>query len=383
MRTRWTGATRACTVVRYWFQTRQSHVISTESEKDPVVEVLPSGAELTVVPSAVLAASRQRVDEYQSHTKASETWRGYKGDWERFRAWATANGVSALPATPETVSRHIVWLADRGLRVGTIERFLTSARHYHREAGFDFPRTDYGVSKTMKGIRQRVGVKKNKRAPLGLKALAAACERAEGAQQRAMLTVGWWCMLRSANLVAIQREHVRLVRVEDEDWIDDNSQPNGLILHLPGSKTDQLKEGRDIAVHAQEDESVCPVQALAVYLGASQFDPGDLIFPVSARTVSRLIKRSVANPDHGHKTMREISECELCSATARRFASHSLRRGSATQMARDGVGEQEIKRQGGWKSEKVMRGYVDDAGLFLNNPTKGLAKKRKEQNHES
>ncbi len=354
-------------------------VISTESEKDPVVEVLPSGAELAVVPSAALTAARQRVDEYQKHTKASETRRGYESDWKRFRAWAAASGVLALPATPETVSLHLAWLADRGLRVGTIERFLTSARHYHRAAGFDFPRSAYAVSETMKGIRHRVGVKKNKRAPLGLKALSEACERAEGAQQRAMLTVGWWCMLRSANLVAIRREHVRLVRVEDEDWVDDSDQPNGLILHLPESKTDQLKEGRDIAVHAQEDESVCPVRALAVYLGASQFNPEDLIFPVSARTVSRLIKRSVANPTHGHKTMREIAECESCSSVSRRFASHSLRRGSATKMAREGVGERTIMRQGGWKSEKVMWGYVEDATPFENNPTKGLAKKRKKE----
>jgi hypothetical protein len=365
---------------------------SIESAKDadePTVEVVPAGTELVLAPSEALTAARQRADEYRRHTKASETQRGYKGDWERFLAWATANGAVALPATPETVSLHLVWLADRGLSVGTIERFLTSARHYHRAAGLDFPRNAYVVSETLKGIRRTVGVKRTKRAPLGLRALSEACERAlreaehrgepdVGLQRRAMLTVGWWCMLRSANLVAIQREHVRLVRVEDDEWVDDSDRPNGLILHLPGSKTDQLKKGRDVAVHAQADESVCPVRALAAYFNSNRFEAGELIFPVSPRTISRLIKRLVANPAHGHTTMRQIAECEACATAARRFASHSLRRGSATKLSREGVSDREIMRQGGWKSEKVMRGYVEDATLFENNPTKGLAKKKEE-----
>jgi integrase len=363
---------------------------STESAKEadePTVEVVSAGTELVLAPSAALTAARQRADEYRRHTKASETQRGYKGDWARFLAWATASGAVALPATPETVSLHLVWLADRGLSVGTIERFLTSARHYHLAAGFDFPRNAYAVSETMKGIRRTVGVERTKRAPLGLKALSEACERAQreaehhgkpdvGLQQRAMLTVGWWCMLRSANLVAIRREHVRLVRVEDDDWVDDSDQPNGLILHLPGSKTDQLKRGRDVAVHAQADESVCPVRALAAHLDASRLAAEELIFPVSSRTVSRLIKRLAANPAHGHSTMREIAACEACATAARRFASHSLRRGSATTQARKGVANREIMHHGGWKSEKVMLGYVEDATLFENNPTKGLANKK-------
>jgi len=362
---------------------------STEGEKEAgelTVEVVPAGTELALAPSAALTAARQRADEYRQHTKASETQRGYRGDWARFRAWATASGAVALPATPETVSLHLVWLADRGLSVGSMERFLTSARHYHRAAGLDFPRNAFVVSETLKGIRRRVGVKRTKRAPLGLRALSEACERAQreaehcgkpdvGLQQRAMLTVGWWCMLRSANLVAIRREHVRLVRVEDDEWVDDNDQPNGLILHLPGSKTDQLKAGREVAVHAQADESVCPVRALAAHFDASRFAAEDLIFPVSSRTVSRLIKRLAANPAHGHKTMREIAACEACAMAGRRFASHSLRRGSATKLAREGVPDREIMRQGGWKSEKVMRGYIEDATLFENNPTKGFTGK--------
>jgi integrase len=333
---------------------------------------------IVVVPSTALATARRQAEGYRQHTKASETQRGYRNDWKRFQGWATANGVPALPATPEDVAAHVGWLADQGCSVATIERFLSAGRYYHRAVGLDFPRNATVVSETMKGIRRKVGVKPTKKAALGIEALVEVCGRlgadAIGVRNRAMLTVGWFCALRSVSLAGIRREHVRLVRVEAGE-IDDYDRPSGLILHLPGSKTDQLKKGRDVAVHAQHDETVCPVLALLIYFRANQFASDDLIFPVSARTISRLIKRLAANPDHGHRSLREISTCEACDSVVRRFASHSLRRGAATTFASKGAPERDIMRQGGWVSEKVARGYMEEATLFQDNPTKDLTGK--------
>jgi len=349
-------------------------------------EVVETGTELAKAPSAALVAALERADEYRRHTKAEATEAAYASDWRRFLTWAASAGAAPLPATPEIVSAHLSWLAEEGYSVATLERFLAAGSHFHRAAGSDFPRNAYAVSETLKGIRRRVGVKRTKKAPLGLTALSEACTRvlreSDGAEaperrlalrNRAMLTVGWFCMLRSANLVAIRREHVRLVRFDGDGWIDDEDRPTGLIVHLPESKTDQLKEGRDVAVHAQADETVCPVRALKDYLSAASIGPEDRIFPVSERTVSRLIKRLAANPEHGHKSLKEIARCDSCATAAKRFASHSLRRGAATAQAQRGISEREIMRQGGWKNERVMRGYIEHATLFQNNPTKDLS----------
>lgn len=346
-----------------------------ESVKDEHAEVEVVDTALAVSPSSALAADVRRVQEYLGRTKAESTLKAYEDDWERFRAWAATRGASPLPASPETVSAHLGWLAGEGYSVSIITRFLSSAGHFHRMARLDFPRNAHIVSETLKSIRRQVGVKQTKKAPLGLEALTATCARlrreADGApvetrtarlSWRAMLTVGWFCMLRSANLVAIRREHVHFV-------------PEGLELHLPGSKTDQLKEGRDVAVHTQADKAVCPVAALTEYFDVCSFEPEDLIFPVSERTVTRLVKKLVANPEHGHKSLREIDQCEACAEVVRQFGSHSLRRGSATTLAEKGVPEREIMRQGGWKNERVMRGYIEHATLFQNNPTKDLTGK--------
>jgi integrase len=346
---------------------------SRDSVKDEPVEADAELVDALVVsPSSALAADVRRVGEYLGHTKAESTLKAYGDDWERFRAWAKTRGVVPLPAAPETVSAHLGWLADEGYSASIITRFLSSAGHFHRAARLDFPRNSYIVTETLKGIRRGVVAKQTKKAPFGLETLTTTCARlqreaeglpAEGRalrlQRRAMLTVGWFCMLRSANLVAIRREHVQFV-------------PEGLRLHLPTSKTDQLKEGRDVAVYTQWDKTVCPVAALTDYFDTVSLKPSDLIFPVSERTVTRIVKRLVANPEHGHKSLREIDQCEACAAVVSQFGSHSLRRGSATTLAEKGIPEREIMRQGGWKNERVMRGYIEHATLFQNNPTKNL-----------
>lgn len=351
------------------------------------VELVPRGA------SGLVAAVRKAETTYRDHTRSEATVEAYEGDWQRFETWARGvvpNGPAPpLPLAPEVVAAFLGWLADEGFANATITRFLSAAAARHRAANLYFARDAPVIRETLQGIRRRIGTRQAKKAPLGLEALAQACERvckempeARCLRARAMLTVGWFCLLRSANLVAIRRSHVRFVRFTgDGGWVDASDRFEGFVLHLPESKTDQLGEGRDIAVHAQDDEAVCPMQALRTYFDANSFAPDDLIFPVSEKTVTRLVKHLVSDPTHEHKSFREIDRCAECSEAARRFGSHSLRRGAATTLAQAGIQERDIMRQGGWKNEKVMRGYIDQATLFQNNPTKGLTKKlRGEEN---
>ena len=258
-----------------------SEPISSNTGNEVVVETTPEGAsDLAVRQSSALVADVRQAEEYLRHTKSARTLMAYEDDWKRFQAWATSRGVVALPASPDVVSTHLSWLATEGYSVSIIGRFLSAAGHYHQEANYIFPRNDPLVAKMFKGIRQRLGVKQTKKTPLELDALIEVCRRLRnetgglpeadrvlGLRQRAMLTVGWFCMLRSANIVTIRRLHVHLARITDGGgWIDDSVHPNGLVLFLPKSKTDQLQEGREVAAHEQTEESVCPVRAMIEYL---------------------------------------------------------------------------------------------------------------------
>lgn len=54
------------------------------------------------------------------------------------------------------------------------------------------------------------------------------------------------------------------------------------------------------------------------------------------------------------------------------LSSHSLRRGLATSSARENVDFETIKKQGGWKSDATVWGYIDEGRLFTDNVTHTL-----------
>lgn len=317
-------------------------------------------------PSAALVRAVERASEYGRATKASSTQVAYAGDWRRFCAWAVPLGVQILPVAPEAVAAHLAWLADEGCAVSTIERTLAAIRHYHKQAGENWYRGHPAVADVLEGIRRKVGIAPIKKAPMRLELLEEAVRIVSGddsnrhaLMDRSLLTVGFFGLLRSANLVAIERSHLRF-------------EPEGVVIHLPTSKTDQRKEGRDIAIYRQAAAAVCPVAALEIYLPACGIEEGR-VFPVSRRYVTRLIKRAVANPAHRHAGIRAVERCLECSARAKSFASHSLRHGFMSAATIKGIDEESLMKHGGWKSERVARGYVQRASPFEKNPTKGFS----------
>lgn len=58
------------------------------------------------------------------------------------------------------------------------------------------------------------------------------------------------------------------------------------------------------------------------------------------------------------------------------LSSHSLRRGMATSAFRAGAEFRDIKRQGAWRHDGTVRGYIEEAGLFEENAAGSLLRSR-------
>ena len=58
------------------------------------------------------------------------------------------------------------------------------------------------------------------------------------------------------------------------------------------------------------------------------------------------------------------------------LSSHSLRRGMATSAHRAGADFQAIKRQGGWRHDGTVHGYIEEAGRFDSNAAGSLLRKK-------
>ena len=162
----------------------------------------------------------ERFQEWR-YAASAHSVRAVYGDLSRFGAWARARGLTTVPAEPQTIKDYIAQLRDKGNRLSTIERALSSISLAHRLAGLFDPTKDEGVKWRMKGVRQELGAQRRIARPLRFRA-GAVCvadildlpnERLVDVRNKALISTAYDSGLRRAELVAIHTH--QLGRVEE------------------------------------------------------------------------------------------------------------------------------------------------------------------------
>ncbi|HEV2121359.1 MAG TPA: site-specific integrase, partial [Chloroflexota bacterium] len=88
----------------------------------------------TQLPLATLEHFAGRARDYIKESRAENTRRAYRSDWNDFAAWCKSHGMTALPAAPETVALYLTDLAGRS-KTSTLQRRLTAIAQAHQAAG--------------------------------------------------------------------------------------------------------------------------------------------------------------------------------------------------------------------------------------------------------
>ena len=142
--------------------------------------------------------------------------------------------------------------------------------------------------------------------------------------------------------------------------------PEGLLVYVRHSKTDQEQAGRRIEIVYGEDQATCPIVAVRRWQVEAGIAAGPLLRAVNrhGQAGPALSDRAVALIVKKH--MRALGY------PVEDFAGHSLRRGLATTAARNGATERTIMRTTGHTSITTVRGYIEDAELFTNPASKYL-----------
>ncbi len=280
---------------------------------------------------------------------ADETKRGYRGDVRRWNEWCRARGVAPVPVEPRLAAAYLATLAE-GHRVATIERALASLSYLQRAAGHPPFRADPIVQAVRRGIRRKLGVAQEGKAPLVIGDLSRVCHAMPGwvsaLRDRALILVGW--------AGAFRRSELASLLVSDLE-----REPRGMLVHLRRSKTDQEGAGRIVAIPYGSDPCTCPVRALDDWLRRSGITEGPVFRPVDQwghmataalrpAAVAIIVKRWAASVglDPAH------------------FAGHSLRAGLATSAAAAGKSERAIMQQTGHRSYQMVRRYIRRASVW-------------------
>ena len=206
--------------------------------------------------------------------------------------------------------------------------------------------TDRGLSplasplldKCLRAARRTPGSHTVRKEPISLPLLtrlidlALASGSASGLRDAAFLAVGWFGLLRGSELTALT-------------WADVRFCPEGVMLHLATSKTDQTGRGAWILLGSLPAEHlrVCPVVRLRALLDTAT-PPGPLFAhsrtgqPLATDTLRSTLKSLLRRADTPHPSL---------------FSLHSLRRGGATAAAQGGLPVRQIQEHGRWVSDTV------------------------------
>ena len=100
----------------------------------------------------------------QAASRAPATERA-DADWRHFTAWAEANGVTPLPAAPDTVALYLAAHAGT-LSVATLERRVAALVVAHRTQGHRLDPCNRAIHDTLAGLRRLHATPSKAKAPL-------------------------------------------------------------------------------------------------------------------------------------------------------------------------------------------------------------------------
>jgi site-specific recombinase XerD len=288
--------------------------------------------------------------------KALSTRKAYGADFRLFKAWCDGKGVSALPASPETVAAFLAHEAGNGTKPSTLGRRVAAIRYAHKLAHLDTPTDSEAVKATLRGIRRTFGGAKVRKTPAVAAKMhsmvATAPDRLSGLRDRALLLLGFAGAFRRSELVAL-------------DVADIAEAKTGLLVTIRRSKTDQEGEGVTIAI--ARGDVACPARALREWLDAAGIETGPIFRPINkagTAATDRLTDRSVANIVKAYAGRAGFD--------ASTFSGHSLRSGFLTSAAANGASIFKMMDVSRHKSVETLRGYVRDAELFKDHAGSGL-----------
>jgi len=291
------------------------------------------------------------------NSKAKNTIRAYKSDFNDYGLFCAKNGFKSLPSEPRIVSLYLTHLSTKNVKMSTLKRRLVSIGVIHRLKGHYLDTKHPSIIENIMGIKRRKGSVQKGKKPLLINHLKQIInvidnkkiEEIKKSRDRSIILIGFSGGFRRNEIVSLNHE--------DLDFV-----PEGLKITLRKSKTDQFGEGFLKGLPYFDNQTYCPVISVQNWLNLSKINSGPLFrrFTKGSKlSEKRLTDQSVA------LILKEY--LSLVGIDNKNFSGHSLRSGFATSAAVSGAEERSIMAMTGHKSTEMVRRYIKDANLFKNN----------------
>jgi len=291
------------------------------------------------------------------NSKALNTVRAYKSDFNDFGIFCAKNGFKSLPSDPKIVSLYLTHLSTKDVKMSTLKRRLVSIGVIHKLKGYYLDTKHPVIIENIMGIKRRKGSIQKAKKPLlinDLKSIVNAIdqqkkEEIKKIRDKSIILIGFSGGFRRNEIVSLD--------YDDLDFVTE-----GLKIAIRRSKTDQFGEGFIKALPYFDNSKYCPVVTLKRWIDTSKINSGPLFrrfskgsklseYRLTDQTVALLIKKYL----------------NLSGIDSKNYSGHSLRSGFATSAAESGAEERSIMTMTGHKSTEMVRRYIKEANLFKNN----------------
>ena len=291
------------------------------------------------------------------NSKANNTIRAYKSDFNDFGLFCAQRGFKSLPSEPKIVSLYLTHLSTKDVKMSTLKRRLVSIGVLHKLKGHYLDTKHPSIIENIMGIKRRKGSVQKGKKPLLINSLKKIInviddinnEEIKKIRDRSIILIGFSGGFRRNEIVSLN--------YDDLDFVQE-----GLKITLKRSKTDQFGEGSLKALPYFDNTQYCPVLSLKKWIETSNINSGPLFrrFSKGSKlTENRLTDQTVA--------LLIKKYLNLAGIDSRDYSGHSLRSGFATTAAESGADERNIMSMTGHKTPEMVRRYIKDANLFKNN----------------
>jgi site-specific recombinase XerD len=307
---------------------------------------------------AELTATLELAADFAKASKAKATQDAYGSDFRIFESWCRPRGLRVLPATAESLCAFLADEASAGRRASTLGRRLAAIRYFHRAAGHDTPTVDEKVKAVLAGIRRTIGAapvrKKAATSDIVLGMVGGKGSDLRSLRDRTILLLGFAGAFRRSELVALNADDIE-------------ETPEGMLVTLRRSKTDQEGIGRRVAI--PRGEIACPVVALKAWLEAAGITEGAIFRRIFNKRAQRVTDRRLAPRNVAAIVKQGAARLGFDPST---FGGHSLRAGFVTSAVKRGANLIKITDVTGHKSLEMLKTYSRDAEAFVGHAGAGL-----------
>ena len=222
----------------------------------------------------------------------------------------------------------------------TVSLYLNAISYIHKIHGFQDTTKCFIVSKTLEGLRRSVGTNKDQRIPISFElfhkiihSLPNVCSSGyESALFSAAFTLTFYGLLRVSETLALNFSDITI------------KNQNLCQITIQSSKTDQIGQSVKVDIASHTESIISPITILNNFL----------LLREGLQRNDKLLTHLNSKPLTKYQFQAILQKALQFIGVTGHFRSHSFRIGMATELAKQGLSDTEIKAKGRWRSTSYL-----------------------------